>query len=97
MRDGNDSHTLAGYLNDNVYFGAVVGRYANRIGGAQFTIDGRIYKLAANNGPNSLHGGLKGFDQAVRTAEPIQADASALTLRAHPRQPPACGRRAGCA
>src|SRR5262245_26471038 len=55
---GHDS--LAGYLKDNSHFGGIVGRYANRIGGARFTIDGRVYELAANNGPNSLHGGLEG-------------------------------------
>ncbi|MFL6550598.1 MAG: galactose-1-epimerase, partial [Povalibacter sp.] len=46
---GHDS--LDDYLKDGSYFGAIVGRYANRIGGAQFTIDGQTYKLAANNGP----------------------------------------------
>ncbi|PWU00427.1 MAG: galactose-1-epimerase [Bacteroidetes bacterium] len=49
------------------YFGAVVGRYANRIGHASFVLDGKKYSLAANNGPNSLHGGLKGFASVVWT------------------------------
>lgn len=57
--------SLAGYLQKPPYFGALVGRYGNRIGGAQFTLDGTTYKLAANNGKNSLHGGLKGFDKQV--------------------------------
>jgi len=56
---------LEGYLKETPYFGALVGRYGNRIANAKFTLNGREYKLAANNGPNSLHGGLKGFDKVV--------------------------------
>ena len=58
---GYDS--LAGYLQTgNPYMGCLVGRYANRIANAKFTLDGKVYKLAANNHGNALHGGLKGFD-----------------------------------
>ena len=62
--------SLEGYLNPAYlkgcpYFGALIGRYGNRIGGARFTLAGRNYTLAANNGANSLHGGLKGFDKVV--------------------------------
>jgi aldose 1-epimerase len=57
--------SLDGYIKVHPYFGAIVGRYANRIGKAQFTLDGVVYKLAANNGENHLHGGEKGFDKAV--------------------------------
>jgi aldose 1-epimerase len=57
--------TLDGYLTRSRFFGAAVGRYGNRIGGAQFTLDGREYPLAKNNGPNHLHGGITGFDKVV--------------------------------
>jgi aldose 1-epimerase len=57
--------SLDKYIGQKVYFGATVGRYANRIGNARFALDGVEYKLAANNGPNHLHGGLKGFDKVL--------------------------------
>ncbi len=64
--------TLEGYFSDHPYFGVTVGRYANRIGGAKFTLNGVEYELAANNGPNHLHGGIKGFDKVLWEAEQIQ-------------------------
>ena len=62
--------TLDGYLNGSPYFGATVGRVANRIAKGKYTVDGKEYSAAVNNGPNSLHGGLKGFDKVIWNAEP---------------------------
>src|SRR5574340_157282 len=77
---GYDS--LAGYLSGSPYFGAIVGRYANRIAGGVFTLDGVTYHLARNNGPNSLHGGTRGFDKVLWTGESFQSDSGVgVTLR----------------
>src|SRR5260370_30321463 len=67
---GYDS--LAGYVRYSPYFGAVVGRYGNRIANGTFTLDGRVYRLATNNGPNHLHGRVIGFDKVVLQAEHFQ-------------------------
>ena len=64
---GYDS--LSSYLKATPYFGAIVGRYGNRIGKARFTLEGKEYTLNANDGPNTLHGGLKGFDKVVWEAD----------------------------
>lgn len=56
---------LAGYIKETPYFGALIGRYGNRIGGAKFSLEGQTYTLAGNNNGNSLHGGKKGFDKVV--------------------------------
>ncbi|MGE5361031.1 MAG: aldose epimerase family protein [Bacteroidales bacterium] len=61
--------SIDGYLGDEPYFGATIGRVANRIAGGTFELNGQPYKLAINNGPNHLHGGLKGFDKVVWQAE----------------------------
>ncbi len=68
--------TLEGYLGDHPYFGATVGRYANRIAKGRFTLDGKAYTLATNNGPNHLHGGKLGLSRVVWAAEPVQTDAA---------------------
>lgn len=74
---GYDS--LSGYLQkNNPYFGAIVGRYANRIGHASFAIDGKSYTITANEHGNTLHGGLKGFDKVMWTVD--QVNDSALVL-----------------
>jgi len=65
--------SLEPYLKGHPFFGAVAGRVANRIAKGRFTLDGHEYKLATNNGPNHLHGGIKGFDKVVWKATPFQA------------------------
>lgn len=63
----------------NTYFGAVVGRYGNRIGHAKFKLNGKEYTLYKNNGPNTLHGGLKGFDAVVWNARKLDTSTLRLT------------------
>ncbi len=66
--------TIEGYQTNDPFFGAIIGRYGNRIGKAQFSLDGKTYKLAANNGPNNLHGGAKGFDKQLWAGEIVKSD-----------------------
>jgi aldose 1-epimerase len=77
-RDGKFADIVLGYdslepyTKPNPFFGTLVGRYANRIANGEFTLDGKKYTLAKNNGPNSLHGGLKGFDKKAWQAQITQ-------------------------
>ncbi|TGE08629.1 aldose epimerase family protein [Hymenobacter fodinae] len=69
------------FVKSGPYFGALIGRYGNRIKGGKFTLDGKQYTLAKNNGENTLHGGKKGFDKVVWQAEPgTSADGQTLKL-----------------
>ena len=71
---------LAGYEKGTPYFGAIVGRYGNRIAKGKFSLEGKNYKLAVNNIGNHLHGGIKGFDKVVWTATPMNGEEPALKL-----------------
>jgi aldose 1-epimerase len=68
--------SVAGYVKESPYFGAIVGRYGNRIAKGRFALDGKTYQLAVNNGVNALHGGLKGFDKVVWDAKMVQTDST---------------------
>ena len=71
---------MEGYLKASNYFGASVGRYANRIGAGRFSLGNRTYQLAANDGPNALHGGVQGFDKHLWTIADAAADADGASV-----------------
>lgn len=85
-RDGKLADVLMGlarpedYVDNHPYYGAFIGRYGNRIGGAKFTLGGKTYELEKNNGRNMLHGGFVGFDRRLMTAK---VDGEALVLSYH--------------
>ena len=88
-RSGRLNHVVLGfdsldpYLKGHPFFGAIAGRVANRIARGKFTLDGKEYTLAINNGPNHLHGGKKGFDKVVWTAKPLPATEHAQAIEFH--------------
>ena len=87
-RDGSKADVALGYdnlqqyLDKPQYFGGTVGRFANRIAGGRFTLDGKAYQVPVNNGPNSLHGGKTGFDKVLWTVTKVSSGPSAsVTMR----------------
>lgn len=85
-KDGNYEDVVIGfdmleqYLEDNPYFGALIGRYGNRIANGQFSLDGKEYQLPTNDGPNSLHGGDQGFDKVFWQVEEM-SDSDKNTIK----------------
>jgi len=85
-RDGKDGDVVLGfdnldrYLKGHPFFGAIAGRVANRIANGRFTLDGKEYTLAKNNGPNHLHGGLKGFDKKLWKSKARPAGAHSVAV-----------------
>ncbi len=75
--DSLSGYTNPSYVNACPFFGALIGRYGNRIAKGEFSLDGTEYKLATNDGPNHLHGGVKGFDKVVWNAAETQTDSTA--------------------
>jgi aldose 1-epimerase len=81
--DSLAGYTSEAYASANPYFGALIGRYGNRIADGTFALDGETYTLDTNDGPNHLHGGTEGFDRVVWTAEPVQTGGEAGLVLTH--------------
>jgi aldose 1-epimerase len=75
--------SLEEYVADPAHVGALTGRFANRIGGARFSLDGRTYALPANHGGHTLHGGFRGFNKVLWNVEPFQRDGAAGVVLTH--------------
>lgn len=73
--------TIDDYLDNDGYFGSIIGRNSNRIENSEFEINGKVYKLYSNNGPNNLHGGKNGFDKKIWDAEIVDEEEPALILK----------------
>jgi aldose 1-epimerase len=78
-----DQADMAGYEINPGHFGALIGRFANRIGGAAFTLAGKTYRLAANDGDNTLHGGVVGFDRAIWSVMAAQSGHALSAILSH--------------
>jgi aldose 1-epimerase len=78
-----DQADMAGYEENPGHFGALIGRYANRIGGAAFPLHGKTYRLAANEKGNTLHGGVQGFDRAIWTVTAAQSGHALSAILSH--------------
>ncbi len=78
-----DQADMAGYEENSGHFGALIGRYANRIGGAAFSLHGKTYRLAANEKGNTLHGGVRGFDRAIWTVTAAQSGHALSAILSH--------------
>jgi aldose 1-epimerase len=77
--------TIAEYVNGSAYFGALVGRVANRVANARFVLDGKVYHLYRNDGKNALHGGKRGFSKVIWTVKEYVGggDSPYITLYYH--------------